>query len=182
MESQFKEEILRLRNEGKSYSEIKSILNCSKGSISYHCSEEQKEKSRNRTRKLRSENIMIKKLDNFKSSRNFKNIKESLRKFQKRDGNNYDKNIKETFNWKDIVDKFGENTFCYLCGDKINLFEDTYSFDHIIPQSRGGDNSIDNLGITIKKINDMKTDMTPEELIEMCIKILKFNNYNVEKM
>lgn len=180
--NQIKEDILRLRNEGKSYSEIQKELNCSKGTISYYCGEGQKEKNRERTRKLREENIMIKKIDNFKSLRNFKNIKESLRFFQKRDGHKANKNIEETFNWKDVLNKFGEDTFCYLTGDRINLYEDTYSFDHIIPQSRGGDNSLENLGITIKKINTMKTDMTPVELIEMCIKILKFNNYNVEKI
>lgn len=33
-----KEEILKLRKEGKSYNEIKEILKCSKATISYHCS------------------------------------------------------------------------------------------------------------------------------------------------
>lgn len=33
-----KEKILKLRQEGKSYNEIKNILGCSKGTISYHCS------------------------------------------------------------------------------------------------------------------------------------------------
>jgi DNA-binding CsgD family transcriptional regulator len=33
-----KENILNLRNEGKSYNEISKILGCSKGTISYHCS------------------------------------------------------------------------------------------------------------------------------------------------
>jgi len=177
-----KEKIKELRNEGKSYSEIKRILNCSKGTISYYCGDGQKEKSRMRLKKLRNENIIIQKVDNFKFSRKYKNIKESLRRFQKREGNEYNKNIEETFNWKDVLNKFGEDTFCYLTGEKINLYEDTYSFDHIIPQSRGGDNSIENLGVTIKKINTMKTDMTPDELIEACIKILKFNNYSVEKI
>lgn len=32
-----KEKILKLREEGKSYNEIKKILGCSKGTISYHC-------------------------------------------------------------------------------------------------------------------------------------------------
>lgn len=31
-----KQEIIKLRNDGKSYSEIQSILGCSKGTISYH--------------------------------------------------------------------------------------------------------------------------------------------------
>jgi DNA invertase Pin-like site-specific DNA recombinase len=33
-----KENILKLRKEGKSYNEIKEILGCSKGTIAYHCS------------------------------------------------------------------------------------------------------------------------------------------------
>ena len=33
-----KEKILKLRQEGKSYNEIRRILGCSKGTISYHCS------------------------------------------------------------------------------------------------------------------------------------------------
>ena len=32
-----KDEILRLRKEGKTYNDISKILNCSKGTISYHC-------------------------------------------------------------------------------------------------------------------------------------------------
>ena len=39
-----KEEILKLRADGKSYNEIKSILNCSKGTIAYHCGKGQKDK------------------------------------------------------------------------------------------------------------------------------------------
>ena len=34
-----KEEILRLRQEGKTYTQIQDILGCSKGTISYHCGE-----------------------------------------------------------------------------------------------------------------------------------------------
>lgn len=34
-----KPQILTLRNQGKSYREIQRELNCSKGSINYHCKE-----------------------------------------------------------------------------------------------------------------------------------------------
>lgn len=34
-----KEKILKLREEGKSYRQIQTILNCSKSVISYHCGE-----------------------------------------------------------------------------------------------------------------------------------------------
>ena len=48
-----KEEILKLRKEGKTYNEIVKILGCSKGTVSYHCSDGQKEKTLNRNRKIR---------------------------------------------------------------------------------------------------------------------------------
>jgi hypothetical protein len=48
-----KEEILKLRAEGKSYNEIKEITGASKGTISYHCGEGQKEKSYARNSKAR---------------------------------------------------------------------------------------------------------------------------------
>ena len=32
-----KSEIVQMRNEGKSYREIQKILNCSRGTINYHC-------------------------------------------------------------------------------------------------------------------------------------------------
>ncbi|MBV1928379.1 MAG: helix-turn-helix domain-containing protein [Gammaproteobacteria bacterium] len=41
-----KEQILKLRAEGKTYNEIKKLLGCSKGTISYHCGAGVKEKSR----------------------------------------------------------------------------------------------------------------------------------------
>lgn len=55
-----KEEILKLRSEGKTYNEIKEILGCSKGTISYHCGFGQKEKSKdyNRNRRVRNRNYV----------------------------------------------------------------------------------------------------------------------------
>lgn len=49
-----KEQILKLRAEGKTYKEIKDVLGCSKGTIAYHCGDGQKEKSRNRVNKSRT--------------------------------------------------------------------------------------------------------------------------------
>jgi DNA-binding CsgD family transcriptional regulator len=42
MGKSLKDGILKLRGEGKSYNEIKKILNCSVGTISYHCSDGKK--------------------------------------------------------------------------------------------------------------------------------------------
>lgn len=177
-----KEQIMKLRKEGKTFNEIKQILKCSKSTISYHCSDEQKEKTKKRTKKRR-ENIIISKLERFKN-RKYKSNKERIRKFNKRDNNvkgSVNKNLEYKFTFKDVITKFGYETICYLSGEKINLNEDTYHFDHIIPSSRGGDNSLNNLGITHEIVNVMKNDLTPEELIFWCVKILKHNGYDVTK-
>lgn len=49
-----KEQILKLRAEGKTFNEIKNTLGCSKSTISYYCSEGQKEKNLQRTKKKRA--------------------------------------------------------------------------------------------------------------------------------
>jgi hypothetical protein len=176
-----KEEILRLRSEGKTYDQICEILNCSKGTVSYHCGNGQKEKTDDR-RKNRRKNILLSKVDGFKYSN--KNFVENVRKFQKRDNSVngcVNKDIETTFTWEDVVEKFGIETICYLSGEKINLTNNNYQLDHIIPSSRGGDNSFKNLGITHKITNYMKGDLTPEELIDWCKKILKHNGYEITK-
>ena len=53
-----KENIIRLRKDGKTYNEIKNILGCSKGTISYHC---KKLKLNSPIKKLIKKNIIINK-------------------------------------------------------------------------------------------------------------------------
>lgn len=173
-----KDKILKLREEGKTYKQIQNLLNCSKSTISYYCGENQREKTKHRTQKRRK-NILLKKVEEFKY-RKLRNNKEKVRRFNKRDEFIFiNKEIKQTFTWSDVLEKFGQNTFCYLSGEKINLFEDYYNLDHIIPHSRGGNNTLSNLGITHEVVNRMKSDLTPEELIFWCKKILEFNGFTV---
>ena len=174
-----KEKILNLSKEGKSYNEISKILNCSKGTISYHLGKGQKEKTMKRKQKRR-ENILVTKYEAFKY-RKPKYVNEMVRKFNKNDRGNYNNDIKQTFVLEDVINKFGIDTICYLSGEKINLYENNYSFDHIFPSSKGGDNSLENLGITHEVINRMKSDLTVDELLEWCQKILRHNNYIVVK-
>lgn len=169
-----KEQILKLRKEGKNYDEIVNIVGCSKSTVSYHCGEGQKEKSRSRQRKRRK-SVIIRKIKAFK---------ERIRKFNKRNNSSFkrvDKNIELNFTSKELLDKLGEYPVCYLSGIAIDLKEDTYSFDHILPVSKGGDNSLENLGLTLSHINQMKSDLTVEELLYWCKIILKNNGYKVIK-
>lgn len=54
---QHKENILRLRAEGKSYRQIQDILGCSKGTIAYHLGPGQKDKTKERNKDLRATNV-----------------------------------------------------------------------------------------------------------------------------
>ena len=188
-----KEDILRLRAKGKTYNEIKKELGCSKGTIAYHCGKGQKDKAKKRQNKRR-ENVLLSKTDRFKyrytdngldrpkGSKSKKNAVEGVRKFQKRDNKiriGVNKDIDKTFTWEDVIDKFGEDTVCYLSGEELNLFENEYQLDHINPAGRGGDNNFNNLGILHRTVNLMKHNLTPEEMVEWCKKILIFNGYEV---
>ena len=46
---ELKEQILKLKSEGKSYRQIQKILGCSKGTIAYHLGDGQKQKTVKRT-------------------------------------------------------------------------------------------------------------------------------------
>ena len=50
----FKADILRLRDEGKTYAEIVSELGCSKGTVAYYCGADQKSKMLSRQRDRRN--------------------------------------------------------------------------------------------------------------------------------
>jgi len=182
-----KEEILKLRSEGKKYYEIQKALNCSKSIVSYYCGVAQKDKSRKRQAENRmkcNETTIICKTTNFKYCRidKSKKLRISSTSFQKRPNKIYEKDITLTFDWKDVIDKFGEDTFCYLSGEKINLINDkNYNLDHIVPKTRGGENNLENLGILHETVNKMKGALLNEELFEWCIKILKHNGYDVVK-
>ncbi len=179
-----KEQILKLKEEGKSYNEIKAILKCSKGTISYHCGEGQKEKSRNRGRRNKSKNSLISRVSNFmcktKKAKSYygKKINSATRDFQRREsygGHGLSNSKDHSFSVNDVIEKFGEDTICYLSGEKINLIKDNhYCCDHKIPATRGGSNNIDNLGILHKVVNKMKSDLTIDEFIFWCRKICKY--------
>lgn len=184
-----KEKILELRKQGKSYNEISNILNCAKSSVSYHCNEQIRIKHFIRQKHYRKQNHpYVAKINRFRnekinnSKKTFitaktrKQLTDKVIDFQKR--GNLMNQIK--FAVEDVINKFGENPKCYLTGQEIDVNKpSTYHFDHIIPVSRGGDNSLDNLGICTKNANLAKKDMTPDEFINLCKQVLKYNNVSL---
>jgi len=165
-----KEQILKLRNEGKSYREIQKILNCSKSTISYYCGNGQKEKTilRNKNNKKTLNGILRRKRDNY-SFVNGRRIGKGKRK-------------QLDFTIEDFEKKIINNPNCYLTGRKIDLLQSkTYHCDHIVPVSKGGGCDINNLGLTCKEANMAKADLLLEEFIKLCKDVLEHNGYIVQR-
>lgn len=172
-----KEKILQLRSEGKSYNEIKKLLGCSKGTISYHCGEGQKEKNRQREISRRKETVICQRVECFQLDK--KRAKYKIEGFQ-REHRLGKKNV--VFRWQDVIQKFGWDTICYLTGRQVNLRDTkSYNFDHKVPRSRGGSLAIENLGILCKEVNAAKNNMMIDEFIALCKEVLEFNGYDVRK-
>ena len=188
----YRDEILRLREEGKTYNEIKEITGASKGTISYHCGEGQKEKYRKRNLLSKSKRHPYKrKVEHFISSKKPEiSIKNKVLKIERLmyekisrfTGRKTMKNITPMFTYQDVIDKFGENPKCYLTGKPIDIYQPrTYQFDHIVPVSKGGLGTLDNLGLCTKGANQSKNDMLLDDFLSLCKDILEHNGFNVTK-
>lgn len=168
-----KEQILKLRAEGKTYNEIAKLLSCSKGSISYYCGDGQKEKALLRVAKSRKRGNTVtrRKIESF--------LRTNIREF-KRDRATLLNN--SNLSYKEAFEKILSNPYCYLTGRKIDLEDNkSYQLDHIVPSSRGGSNEIHNLGLACKDANQSKTNLTIEEYIALCKEVLEFNGYEIIK-
>lgn len=174
-----KHKIRSLRNEGKKYREIAETLNCALSTVAYHCSDKTKKKQIREAKAYKARNPLIKKLDSFNQAYKKKGIYNKLHHFSRRGFKTSDITL------QGLLDSLGNQTTtqCYLTGDIIDISEpSTYSFDHRIPVAKGGDNSFANLGICTQDANMAKSDMTPEEFVTFCKKVLVHNGYLVEKL
>lgn len=187
-----KDKILKLRACGYTYKQICETLGCAKSTVGYYCGINQKEKTAARTRAYRMANVLTHRVENFQAKPTGKakrppaksNVETQLRTkaddFQRRVGNKLkERNIR--FRCQDVLKKFGNRTCCYLTGKAIDLSQPgTYHFDHIVPATRGGDNSLANLGIATREANQAKADLTVSELLQLCEDILAHHGYTVK--
>jgi len=173
-----KKKILALRLEGKSYKEICEIVGCNKATVSYHCGNNQKEKSQARQKRRRKDKVLDTKIERYRH----RTLYEKGRSFQRRDGSKLGSRKEYNFTSKDLIDKLGERSKCYLSGREIDLKDGkSYHLDHIIPATRGGSNELENAGLLHATINKMKHDLTPEEFISTCIEILEYQGFKITK-
>lgn len=186
-------DIINLRKEGCSYSEIATILHCSKSTVSYCLSEKTKMKTKQKTERRKEHEpwkfYLCKRLGNFKKRESGKGrvdqcldwnkkFRTAVSKFRKSLPTMPNKN----YTYKDVLDYFGGTTVtCELTGETIDLLVDDYNIDHIVPVARGGTNELDNMAFTIPDANAAKHDMTNEEFVELCVKVCKHFGYTVTK-
>jgi 5-methylcytosine-specific restriction endonuclease McrA len=169
-----KENIIKTKMEHPEwgYRKIAQHLQIPKSTVVYHLSPTAKLQSKERTRKYRKENlntILHRKKDNFQCIG------------PRRKSGKY--RVVSTFSAKELRVKLLASPFCYLTGEKINLLlPKTYQLDHIHPVSKGGNNSLNNCGLTTKQANLAKSDSTVSEFLELCKKVLIYNGYVITKL
>lgn len=191
MQATVKQQILELRKLGYSYDKISKLLNCSKGTISYHCGDGQKNKTKIRqlkNRQLKSPlhnklQVFLYKNTNqqYKKKKNkisiYAVLHEKIYTFHKiYDGRKLIKKEPNMFTEKELLKKIGKNPKCYLTGKPIDLLDSrSYQLDHIIPRSRGGANTLDNCQIALKEANYAKGNLMLDEFFQLCKSVVDYN-------
>lgn len=195
-----------IRNCGASYFQIAKHFNLSKSTLSYHLSKGGKERQYKykQQNKENHEFIVSKKATAFKAKKYTpKEIKkpkeESIDRIinckaqqfkkeykgkdkMKRKNNCKQGNFSKNWTGKDALKHIGgkDNAYCYLTGEKLDLDKsDEYHFDHILPPRKDGTNDLSNLGAATRNANVSKNDMTVEEYLELCSKVLEHHGYSV---
>lgn len=163
------------------YKDISNLLGCSAANVWYYYSEDNCNTFKNR----QSERRMIAKIvneNNLPSDYLIKKIKRFAN--EKYDNRALVTKIKAFYKGKkmdkDYIDKsvkkITDNPVCYLTGRVIDLSDKgSYELDHITPVSRGGANTIENMGLTCSLANRCKGALTAEEFIKLCKEVAANN-------
>lgn len=86
---------------------------------------------------------------------------------------------------KDLREILEEQNYkCSMTGDKLE--PDNCAYDHIVPLSKGGTSLKNNLQAVVQQVNISKSDMTMEEFVTICAKVIikrgaEFG-YKIEKL
>lgn len=197
-----------VHNCGASYNQISKHLSISKSTIAYHLGKGVKKHLKKYRKQQFKKNLMFilgKKVDSFKQRKCISNNKTKNNKYKnleriinakttsfkrlykgknkmKRKNNAGQGNFSKEFTAKDVLKHIGgkDDARCYLTGEKLNLMQpESYHLDHIVPCSKGGTNDLSNMGAATRNANVSKSDMTLEEYLQLCHKVLEHHGYSV---
>ena len=183
-------QIIALRKKGLNFNQIAKQLLCSKSTVSYALRKKTrdiaKDKNNNYPRHLKKINSKIYSFTNPRISTQTKaawylnNSPRQISKSISTKASTFQRTM--TFNYKDVYAKYGDHFPCALTGRPLEFNEpQTYEYDHILPTSRGGDNSIDNLQLLCPEANKAKGMMTDDEFKDLCREVIIHAGYKIYK-
>lgn len=80
--------------------------------------------------------------------------------------------VTEPYDYLDVIKCLKNNPYCYISQEKIDIYDTrSWSLDHFIPVSKGGDSNLNNLKFCKTKYNYMKHAMLFDEFVDACKKI-----------
>jgi len=146
-----KDKAIKLRASGLSYSEVAKSLNIPQSTVWNYCNKGRRKEYQEKYRNSLSGVIATKLFEFCRGSNNVITV-------------------------KDFFKKFGIKPQCYLTREPIDLCDkSSYCFDHIVPKSKGGESTLDNLEVCSADANYAKGSMTLQDFIKMCHKVVYHN-------
>lgn len=183
-------QIIALRQKSLTFNQIAQQLKCSKSTVSYALRKKTRELSKEKNAEYPIHEKKIQnKIYSFKNPKTritplpiwylnptpkqvAKSISTKSSTFQR----------KMTFNYKDVYVKYGDHFPCSLTGRPLKFNEpNTYEYDHILPTSRGGDNTLSNLQLLCPEANHAKGMMTDDEFKDLCKEVIIHAGYKIYK-
>ena len=190
-----KEKVLELKSKGLNQSQIVEKLGCARSTVCWHFNpEKQLKKAQDRKKKIpdyevkncrnmsrffcaKTENKQPFKIKDLTFGQAHVNNRNRLKCFSRHYKSN---KMEQKTKINSVKEKYGitESNTTFICRYTAKILDWTrpaeYQYDHIIPRSRGGENTLENLQIISKEANQAKGDMTHEEFVNF-IKLVNSN-------
>ena len=187
--TELNKQIIALREKGLSYNQIAKKLNCAKSTVSYALSPKTRRLAKEKQARLpRHEKLLRHRIYAFKNTTHTTTqppwyISQTPRQISKAITNkSYTFQRTMTFNYKDVYAKYGDHFPCALTGRPIDFNKPhTYEYDHILPTSRGGDNTLSNMQIVCPEVNRAKQNLTDDEFLELCKEVVIHHGHKIYK-
>ena len=143
-----------------SYDAVAKETGISKWTLIYRFSPNRKLSMQKNTKNYRETNPLVSKIATFYRGNRRSSVRPKVVKFTV----------------QQLKDKIGSEPRCYLTGERIDISKpETYSLDHIVAVSKGGESSLANCGLVTSEVNYAKQDLSVDEFIALCERVVKHN-------